>query len=100
MDHTEHSAELQCTFPDCSVRVEGRGPTLEAARSKAYKRLISHKVRNDDHEYCKTCDLDFTCFDDLVRHKAESSDKVHISCPWCGKDFGSHAGRNAHIAQA
>lgn len=90
---------LQCTFPDCTQTVEGRDANEEKAHEKAYDRLVKHKIRNNDHDYCKKCDLDFECFDDFVSHKAKSSDKIHISCQWCGQDFGSHSGRNAHIAQ-
>lgn len=93
------TVKLQCTFADCYVTVEGHGLDEDAARTKAQSRLIRHKLQNDSHDYCKKCNLDFGCYDDFTQHKAESPDYLHISCPWCGRDFKSHDGRNAHIAQ-
>jgi hypothetical protein len=34
-----------------------------------------------------------------VEHKAKSPSRIHMSCKWCGMDFGSLSGRDRHIRQ-
>lgn len=66
---------------------------------KTEKELRQHKTKEVDHIYCTKCKLDFEDWEAFVQHKAGSSSKIHISCQFCGMDFGSLSGRERHIKQ-
>ena len=77
-----------CTYKDCTYGF------------KTSKRLRAHK--NQEHDYCYTCDKDFVDDVALVGHRIESTlmdEGKHIACLVCGQDFGSEAGRETHFKQ-
>lgn len=56
---------------------------------------ILKKHKQDRHDYCIKCNLDFKDFQDHLDHKVTSPN--HITCPVCSEDFKSSGGRDAHI---
>lgn len=79
--------DLQCPYEGCYQRF------------KTERDLRKHKMRENDHEYCAKCNLDFDDWQGLVDHKASSPSSKHITCGKCGMDFGSLSGRERHIRQ-
>ncbi|KAF2102392.1 hypothetical protein NA57DRAFT_71391 [Rhizodiscina lignyota] len=80
--------KFPCTFKGCYASFETEGE------------LKRHKRNNDEHDYCEIHNKDFESWDELVLHKAVGEDsKDHITCQWCGMDFGSQGGRERHIRQ-
>ena len=79
----KHDSNFPCTYDDC-----GRGFAKE-------KDLKDHK--DEEHEWCRVCKMDFQDFDELLEHK-KYSDR-HICCLVCGEDFRSEAGRDKHQRQ-
>lgn len=79
----KHDSKVPCTYEDCT-----RGFTKEADMKR-------HK--DEDHEWCRLCNVD--CADDeaLLEHKVQS-DK-HICCDICGEDFRSETGKERHMRQ-
>ena len=79
----KHDSKVPCTYEDCT-----RGFTKETDMKR-------HK--DDDHEWCRLCNVD--CADDeaLLEHKVQS-DK-HICCDVCGEDFRSDTGKERHMRQ-
>ena len=56
--------------------------------------LKSHK--DQFHDFCKVCNLDFENATEYHIHKLEEWEK-HSTCPLCSEDFGSIGGRDRHI---
>ena len=94
-------------------RVVGKEPSkadLEAKYSKkfpcnheycmaSYRTAIDLQDHKEEfHEFCKKCDLDFENGDLYHLHKLEAW-KKHITCPLCSEDFKSSGGRDRHIKQ-
>ncbi|PWY90299.1 hypothetical protein BO94DRAFT_623106 [Aspergillus sclerotioniger CBS 115572] len=83
MSAASSSTRVQCTYKDCK------------------RHFISHPAMNQhkliDHDYCSRCDEDFIDEECLLLHKIKS-DK-HIVCAFCGREFRSEGGRDAHIRQ-
>ena len=79
----KHDSKAPCTYEDCT-----RGFTKETDMKR-------HK--DEDHEWCRLCNVD--CADDvaLLEHKVQS-DK-HICCDICGEDFRSENGKERHMRQ-
>lgn len=79
----KHDSKVPCTYEDCT-----RGFTKETDMKR-------HK--DEDHEWCRLCNVD--CADDeaLLEHKVQS-DK-HICCDVCGEDFRSDTGKERHMRQ-
>ncbi|KAL2037468.1 hypothetical protein N7G274_009749 [Stereocaulon virgatum] len=76
-------SNFPCTYKDCD-----RGFAKE-------KDLKDHK--DEEHEWCRLCKMDFEEFDDLLEHKIYS--ERHICCAICGEDFRSEGGRDKHQRQ-
>ena len=74
-------AKIPCTFAGCTHNFQTR------------RELIRHK--DEEHDYCKVCDLDFEDDDAYIRHKLQS--ERHISCGQCYLDFRSEEGRDRHF---
>ncbi|KAF1983206.1 hypothetical protein K402DRAFT_338951 [Aulographum hederae CBS 113979] len=74
---------FRCPFPDCHFTFT------------KWRHLMRHKVTDDQHECCEIHQRDFDDWDTFVRHKAESI--KHISCPFCGIDFGCQGGLKLHL---
>lgn len=55
------------------------------------------KHKDDDHEWCRVCNVDCEDDDALLYHKINS--ERHICCAFCGEDFRSEAGRDRHQRQ-
>ena len=53
--------------------------------------------KDEDHEWCRLCNVD--CADDeaLLEHKVQS--EKHICCDICGEDFRSERGKERHMRQ-
>ena len=79
----KQDSKVPCTYENCT-----RGFTKETDMKR-------HK--DEDHEWCRLCDVD--CADDeaLLMHKIESD--MHICCAICGEDFRSDMGRDRHVKQ-
>ena len=77
-------SNFPCTYKDC---------TRGFAKEKSMK---AHK--DEDHDWCRDCNLDFEDNDAFIQHKIENEDK-HICCRICGTDFQSEGGRNRHEKQ-
>ena len=77
------ASNFPCTYKDCI-----RGFAKE-------KDLKDHK--DEEHEWCRLCKMDFEEFDDLLEHKIYS--ERHICCAVCGEDFRSEGGRDKHQRQ-
>ncbi len=79
----KHDSKVPCTYEDCT-----RGFTKEADMKR-------HK--DEDHEWCRLCNVD--CADDLalLEHKVQS--EMHICCDVCGEDFRSENGKERHMRQ-
>ena len=57
------------------------------------------KMHKDEcHDYCRACNLDFEDMNALHIHKLLTWEK-HIVCPLCSDDFKSTGGRDRHIQQ-
>ncbi|KAI9891418.1 MAG: hypothetical protein M1814_002737 [Vezdaea aestivalis] len=61
------------------------------------RKLIDHKVKASEHNYCKLCNADFEDDEKLSLHKVLSS--LHINCPVCFLDFKTLGGRDRHLRQ-
>ena len=70
-----------CPYEDCKVGFD------------TIKLLNMHK--EDRHDRCKKCNLDFKNFQEYLDHKIQSPE--HITCPVCGQDFKSSGGRDNHV---
>ena len=79
----KHDSKVPCTYADCT-----RGFTKETDMKR-------HK--DEDHEWCRLCNVD--CADDeaLLEHKVQS--EMHICCDICGEDFRSERGKERHMRQ-
>ncbi len=79
----KHDSKVPCTYEDCT-----RGFTKETDMKR-------HK--DEDHEWCRLCNVD--CADDeaLLEHKVQS--EKHICCDICGEDFRSENGKERHMRQ-
>ena len=79
----KHDSKVPCTYEDCT-----RGFTKEVDMKR-------HK--DEDHEWCRLCNVD--CADDeaLLEHKVQS--EMHICCDFCGEDFRSEKGKERHMRQ-
>lgn len=79
----KHDSKVPCTYEDCT-----RGFTKETDMKR-------HK--DEDHEWCRLCNVD--CVDDvaLLEHKVQSD--LHICCDVCGEDFRSETGKERHMRQ-
>ena len=79
----KHDSKVPCTYEDCT-----RGFTKEVDMKR-------HK--DEDHEWCRLCNVD--CADDeaLLEHKVQS--EMHICCDICGEDFRSEKGKERHMRQ-
>ncbi|CAF9918710.1 MAG: hypothetical protein ALECFALPRED_000791 [Alectoria fallacina] len=79
----KHDSKVPCTYEDCT-----RGFTKETDMKR-------HK--DEDHEWCRLCNVD--CVDDeaLLEHKVQSD--MHICCDFCGEDFRSDKGKERHMRQ-
>lgn len=79
----KQDSKVPCTYKDCT-----RGFTKEPDMKR-------HK--DEDHEWCRLCNVD--CADDeaLLEHKVQSD--MHICCDVCGEDFRSEMGRERHLKQ-
>ncbi|KAK6360636.1 hypothetical protein TWF730_006772 [Orbilia blumenaviensis] len=64
---------------------------------KSHAELVKHKAEAE-HEYCKKCDQEFECRDDLEMHILRSN--RHITCFLCIKEFRSESGLQLHTQQA
>ncbi|KAH8696722.1 hypothetical protein BGW36DRAFT_297888, partial [Talaromyces proteolyticus] len=73
-----------CTYAECLQSFD------------TYEKRSLHK--DIEHDYCLRCDIDFANFEAFLKHKIESDE--HIVCPFCGVQFESHDGRDAHIRRA
>lgn len=62
------------------------------------KELKKHKIRQDDHDYCEKCNLDFHDWEALVKHR-KLTPGVHTACKICGEEFRSAGGRDRHHNQ-
>ena len=70
-----------CPYEDCNAGFD------------TVKLLKLHK--EDRHDSCRKCSLDFKNFQEYLDHKIQSPE--HITCPVCGEDFRSSGGRDAHM---
>ena len=79
----KHDSKVPCTYENCT-----RGFTKETDMKR-------HK--DEDHEWCRLCNVD--CADDeaLLEHKVQS--EMHICCDICGEDFRSDNGKERHMRQ-
>lgn len=79
----KQDSKVPCTYADCT-----RGFTKETDMKR-------HK--DEDHEWCRLCNVD--CADDLalLEHKVQS--EMHICCDVCGEDFRSENGKERHMRQ-
>lgn len=79
----KQDSKVPCTYEDCT-----RGFTKETDMKR-------HK--DEDHEWCRLCNVD--CADDeaLLEHKVQS--EKHICCDICGEDFRSETGKERHMRQ-
>ena len=79
----KQDSKVPCTYADCT-----RGFTKETDMKR-------HK--DEDHEWCRLCNVD--CADDeaLLEHKVQS--EMHICCDVCGEDFRSEKGKERHMRQ-
>lgn len=59
--------------------------------------LRSHKVKSDDHDYCRECDLDFPNEKEYHGHLVRED--RHKACPVCFVPFKSRQGLRAHCRQ-
>ena len=88
--------KVECTYGNCSKRFN------------TVKEMKRHKLDEPEHNYCKKCDVDCECWEDLTLHKVEAmlpwlsgkanTDEapIHIVCEFCGEDFKSFGGRKRH----
>ncbi|KAK5118931.1 hypothetical protein LTR62_000142 [Meristemomyces frigidus] len=90
--------KVKCTYSDCQEMFPDQ---------KAMRR---HKKYNDEHDYCKPCDIDFQDFETFTQHKVTMMDEFqrnrkhvandarpkHIVCEFCGEDFETFGGRRLH----
>ena len=74
------TAPFPCTYAECKRGFQNIGD------------LRIHK--ENEHDYCRTCDVDCEDFDVMHQHKI-MSDK-HICCTVCSMDFRSESGRDRH----
>ena len=79
----KHDSKVPCTYEDCT-----RGFTKETDMKR-------HK--DEDHDWCRLCDVDCADLEALLEHKVQS-DK-HICCDFCGEDFRSDMGKERHMRQ-
>ncbi|KAL8870163.1 MAG: hypothetical protein Q9174_003731 [Haloplaca sp. 1 TL-2023] len=77
------TAPFPCPYPECKRGFQGLGD------------LRIHK--ENEHDYCRTCDVDCEDFDGLHQHKIMSD--RHICCTVCSMDFRSESGRDRHYIQ-
>jgi len=73
--------KFPCTYTDCP------------ASFKTMRQLYTHK--ENGHDYCSVCDLDFDSFDALHVHKVMT--EQHVVCPICSADFQTSGARTQHI---
>ncbi len=81
--HAKQDSLHPCSYAECSM---GFGKLFE---------LKEHK--EEEHDWCRKCDVDCEDWDDLVQHKISSP--RHIACQFCGEDFKSEAGKDRHERQ-
>ncbi|KAK3074606.1 hypothetical protein LTR53_002817 [Teratosphaeriaceae sp. CCFEE 6253] len=91
-------AAIPCTYSECEEHFE------------TVKEMKWHKKNSLEHDYCKKCDVDCVDWEELTQHKVTIMDEYyrtrhdqprgvlpkHITCEFCGEDFGSFGGRRAH----
>ena len=76
-------SKVPCTYEDCT-----RGFTKESDMKR-------HK--DEDHEWCRMCNVDCADYESLLEHKVQSD--LHICCDFCGEDFRSDMGKERHMRQ-
>ena len=79
----KYDSKVPCTYEDCT-----RGFTKEVDMKR-------HK--DEDHEWCRLCNVDCTDDEALLEHKVQS--EMHICCDICGEDFRSEKGKERHMRQ-
>lgn len=79
----KHDSKVPCTYENCT-----RGFTKETDMKR-------HK--DEDHEWCRLCNVDCANDEALLEHKVQS-DK-HICCDICSEDFRSDMGKERHMRQ-
>ncbi|KIW21113.1 hypothetical protein PV08_01693 [Exophiala spinifera] len=78
--------KIKCTYEDCFRHFD------------SHAAMITHKVKDIKHSYCKVCDLDFQ--DDMHLFIHQLGTPAHICCPVCALEFKSIAGRDRHVEQS
>ncbi|KAJ9639164.1 hypothetical protein H2204_004073 [Knufia peltigerae] len=78
--------KIKCTYEDCFRHFESQSS------------MITHKIKDIKHCYCKLCDLDFP--DDMHLFIHQLGTPAHICCPVCALEFKSIAGRDRHVEQS
>ncbi|KAK6345207.1 hypothetical protein TWF718_007134 [Orbilia javanica] len=76
----------------CNQCPDSRRPVF-----RSHAELVKHKIQAE-HHYCKKCDQEFDCRDDLEMHVLRSN--RHITCFVCVKEFRSESGLQFHTQQA
>ncbi|MCJ1229729.1 hypothetical protein MMC12_006399 [Toensbergia leucococca] len=84
-DVEKDTKHIPCTFPNCNAKFASL--------------VLLKRHKNERHDYCKRCDLDFEDDAAYLKHKIFDIEN-HITCCICSEDFHSEGGRDRHFRQA
>ena len=87
------------TEAELKAKLTRKFPCINENCTVGFDTARALKMHKDEcHDYCKVCNLDFEDSNAFHIHKLLTWEK-HIVCPLCSDDFKSTGGRDRHIQQ-